>query len=242
MVQPQHGTSTKRVKCALPVLTVQWYTHGESTKTGKRYIIRAGHARPLYKRYKHGTHYAMVQPQHGTSTKRVKRTLLVLTVQWYTHGTSTKASKRYIIRAGHARPLYKRYKHGTHCAMVQPQHGTSTKRVKRTLLVLTVQWYTHGTIPALVTLDHCTRGTSTVHTVQWYNHGTSTNTGSPSHCTRGTMQYTLCDGTSTVRAQARVRRYITRAGMYKEYKHGTSMSKISTSPVLATPNNGARTD
>ena len=72
------------------------------------------------------------------------------------------------------------------------------------------------------TYTHYTRGTSTVDTAQWYNHSTSTNTGSSIHCTRGTIQYTLCDGTSTVRAQARVSRYITRAGMYKGYKHGTS--------------------
>ena len=49
------------------------------------------------------THGATVQPQHGTITKRVKRTLPVLTVQLYTHGTSTKRG-----------------------AMVQPQHGTNT--------------------------------------------------------------------------------------------------------------------
>ena len=72
--------------------------------------------------------------------------------------------------------------------------------------------------------------------MQWYNHSTSTNTGSSNQCTRGTRQYTLCDGTSTGRAQARVSRYITRAGMYKGYKHGTSINKTSTSPVLATPN------
>ena len=89
---------------------------------------------------------------------------------------------------------------------------------------------------ALATLDHYTRGTSTVHTVQLYNHSTNTNTGSPIHCTRGTIQYTLCDGISTVRAQARVSRYITRVGMYKWHKHGISTNKISTSPVLATPN------
>ena len=60
--------------------------------------------------------------------------------------------------------------------------------------------------------------------------------GSLIQCTRGTMQYRLCDGTSTARAQARVSRYITRAGIYKGYKHGTSTNEIHTSPVLATLN------
>ena len=60
--------------------------------------------------------------------------------------------------------------------------------------------------------------------------------GSLIQCTRSTMQYRLCDGTSTVRTQARVNRYITRAGMYKGYMHGTSTNEIRTSPVLATLN------
>ena len=112
------------------------------------YIRRAGHARPLYKRYKHSPHCAMVQPQYtvqeaqdcamvqpqyelkhgpiGTRpvlamlnhcTRRGTRT--VHTVQYYTHSYEYKTGKMYISRAGHARPLYKRYKPSPHCAMVQ---------------------------------------------------------------------------------------------------------------------------
>ena len=118
MVQPQHGTSTKRVKRTLPVLLL----HGASTKRG-----------------------AMVQPQHGMSTKQVKRTLPVLTVarrEYKTRCNATarheyKTGKTYITRADcaivYARHEYKKkkktgkkYKHDTHCARVQPQHGTST--------------------------------------------------------------------------------------------------------------------
>ena len=99
----------------------------------------------------------------------------------------------YVTRPGHARPLYKRYKHSTH-----------------------------------------------VHCPGW-----------PCRITVQGVQarHTLCDGTTTVRVQTRVSRYITRAGqartMYREYKHSThvqwykhstSMSKISTWPVLATSN------
>ena len=165
-------------------------------------------------------------------------------------------ANRYAARAGHAKPLYEGYTHSTHTERVQlrvkrplpvlamPEHctrGTST--------VHTVRWYSHSTarvqkrvkhtLPVLAMPDHCTRGTSTVHTVQWYNHSTNTNTGLPNHCTTGTIQCKPCGGTNTVRAQTRVSRYITRAGhartLYKGYKHGTSVSRISTSPVLATP-------
>ena len=82
------------------------------------------------------------------------------------NGTNTVRGQtrvsRYIARAGHARTLYKGYKHSTHCARIQAQYE--------------------------------------------YKHSTST---------------------STVRVQAQY-----------ECKHSTSTStsKISTSPVLATPN------
>ena len=115
------------------VHTMQEYMHGTSTKTGKTYITRAGQARPLYKRYKHGTHCAVVQQQHGTSTK---------------------TGKTYITRAGHARPLYKRYKHGTHCAMVQLQYE-----------------YEHGLAESLY------KGYNTIHTLRRYKYSTSTNAG-----------------------------------------------------------------
>ena len=104
-------------------------------KLGRTYITRAGHARPLYKRYKHGTHCAIVQPQyelkHGSiSTRPVLAMLNHCTRPHSTHCAIVvhaqlrvrKLGKMYITRAGHARPLYKRYKHGTHCAMVQSQY------------------------------------------------------------------------------------------------------------------------
>ena len=149
---------------------------------------------------------------------------------------------RYITRAGYTRTLYKRYKHSTHCAMVQPQYE-----------------YEHGPIgtrPVLAMLNHCTRGTRTVH---------------------------LCNGTTTIRVQTWVKNryiaraghaeslykgythsastktgkmYITRAGharpLYKRYKHSTHCAmvqpqyeykhgqKIGTLPVLAMPNHCTR--
>ena len=68
-----------------------------------------------------------------------------------------------MIRAGHARTLYKRYKHSTHCAMVQLQYEYKHRK--------------KGILPVPAMPNHCTRGTSTVRTVQWYKHSTRTNAG-----------------------------------------------------------------
>ena len=70
-----------------------------------RYIARAGHAKTLYKGYKHSTHRAMVPVQYE-----------------YKHGQG-----RYIARAGHAKTLYKGYKHIIHCAIVQARYVRSSR-------------------------------------------------------------------------------------------------------------------
>ena len=84
--------------------------------------------------YKHGTHRAMVQPQHEYELDQSVRDpcwhcAKVHARHEYTHGTSTKKKKKK--KTGKRQITYTR-------AMVQPQHGTSTKRVKRTLPVLIV--------------------------------------------------------------------------------------------------------
>ena len=57
----------------------------------------AGHTRPLYQRYKHGTHCAMVQPQyeyeHGLADSLYKRKNTVHTVRRYKYSTSASAGK-----------------------------------------------------------------------------------------------------------------------------------------------------
>ena len=152
--------------------TTDEYKHGTN-----RYITQAGHARTLYKRYKHSTHCAVVQPQyeykHWPIDARPVLAMLnhctggtrtVHTVQWYAHSVSTRTGKIHITRAGHAESLYKRYKHSTHCAMVQPQYEYKHRQKV-------------GTLPVLAIPNHCTRGTSTVHTVRRYKYSTSTNAG-----------------------------------------------------------------
>ena len=121
---PCNGTATARVRTR-PISTRSVLALCKRTRTTR-----------VQKRVKGilPTHGAMVQPQHGTSTKRIKRALPVLTIarrEYITrcNGTATarheyKTGKTYITRAD--------------CAIVQPQHGTSTERVKRTLPVLTV--------------------------------------------------------------------------------------------------------
>ena len=115
LVMPKHctdGTSTVRT-CK--------HKHGQDS-----YVARAGHAKILYKWYKHSTStVSMCKNKHG--------------------------QYRYIARAGHAKTLYKWYKHSTHRAMVQAQYvraSTSTGKI--------------GTLPVLAMPKHCTSGTSTV--------------------------------------------------------------------------------
>ena len=167
-----NGTTTVRVKTR-----------------ANRYTARAGHPKPLHKRYTHSTHCAIVHAQLRVQ-KRVKRTYpcwpCQTTVQEvqarYTlcNGTTTVRVKiranRYTARAGHAKPLYKGYTHSTHCAIVHAQYAAHGRplymRHKHSTHCAMVQpqyELKHGPIgtrPVLATLNHCTRGTRIVHTVQ----------------------------------------------------------------------------
>ena len=88
LARPNHCT-----KDTSTVHTVQCYKHSSRTMRASRYIARAGHARTLYKGYKHNTHCAMVQAQyeynHSTSTSTVR----VQAQYEYKHSTSTSTSK-----------------------------------------------------------------------------------------------------------------------------------------------------
>ena len=63
---------------------------------------------------------------------------------------------RYIPQASHARIYLNTVQEAQDCAMVQPQYELKHGPI--------------GTRPVLAMLNHCTRGTRTVHTVQYYTH------------------------------------------------------------------------
>ena len=71
---------------------------------------------------------------------------------------------RYIPRAGHARISFKNtVQEAQDCAMVQPRYELKHGPI--------------GTRPVLAILNHCTRGTCTVHTVQYYTHSSEYKAG-----------------------------------------------------------------
>ena len=97
-------------------------------KYGKdRYIPRAGHARISLNTVQEAQDCSMVHSQyelkHGSIGTRPVLAMLNHCTRGTRTVTSTKTGKMYITRAGHARPLYKRYKHSTHCKRYN--HSTS---------------------------------------------------------------------------------------------------------------------
>ena len=131
-------------------------------------MVQAQYVRASTSTGKIGTLPLLVMPKHYT-----KGTSTLHTVHWYKHstvqgvqakytlcnGTSTvrtckhkRGQDRYIARTGHAKTLYKRYKHSTHCAMVQAQYvsaSTSTGKI--------------GTSPVLPTPKHCILYNARIH-------------------------------------------------------------------------------